>query len=156
MRKYLFKEATIKMRACRWAPYTAPTPRAIHSFDDFIWSRELSALAIMHYCLPFDSASSTARATPRRRETAAHTATPTTQHAFHKHSPSRSNARRRAASDGDRNYARIKQVVEEIIIIFTTSHSIQHLVTILRAHCTRPRVVVKSFLYWPVSLIVRL
>lgn len=39
--KYLFKEVTaIKMRACLWV---GRTTTAIHSFDDFIWTRELSA-----------------------------------------------------------------------------------------------------------------
>ncbi|CAH0723800.1 unnamed protein product, partial [Brenthis ino] len=43
------------MQAC-WVHST----KTIHSFDDFICPR-IDALAIMHYCLPFDSASSTAR-----------------------------------------------------------------------------------------------
>lgn len=39
--KYLFKEVSaIKMRACLWV---GRTTTAIHSFDDFIWTRELSA-----------------------------------------------------------------------------------------------------------------
>lgn len=60
--KYLFKEVSaIKMRACLLG---RSTTRAIHSFDDFIWTRELSALAIMRYCLPFDSVA-TARAALR-------------------------------------------------------------------------------------------
>lgn len=53
--KYLFKEVSaIKMWACLWV---GPTTKAIHSFDGFIWTRQLSAFAIMRYCLPFDSAS---------------------------------------------------------------------------------------------------
>lgn len=50
------------MRACLLG---RSTTRAIHSFDDFIWTRERSALAIMRYCLPFDSVA-TARAALRQ------------------------------------------------------------------------------------------
>lgn len=89
----------------------------------------------MRYCLPFDSASSTARATLHQTGTAVHTSAPATQYTFHEYSLSPSHLPIHNARESDRNITRIKQVVEEIIIIFTTSHSIQHLVTILRAHC---------------------
>lgn len=65
------------MRACLLG---RSTTRAIHSFDDFIWTRELSALAIMRYCLPFDSVA-TARAAMRQRETIMFHATPSLPHA---------------------------------------------------------------------------
>lgn len=65
------------MRACLLG---RSTTRAIHSFDDFIWTRELSALAIMRYCLPFDSVA-TARAALRQTEIIIVHATPSLLHA---------------------------------------------------------------------------
>lgn len=107
------------------------TDETIHSFDDFICPR--TDAAIMHYCLPFDGASCCTR--HRARQGRLYVAAPAPQHAARTHRPSRFNNRASSTRERDGNTARIKQVVEEIIIIFTTSHSIQHLVTILRAHC---------------------
>lgn len=142
------------MRACLLG---RSTTRAIHSFDDFIWTRERSALAIMRYCLPFDSVA-TARAALRQRErdkdspryTVSTTRGPwnISHHAYSNANVTcwKVTASLLVKTGSRRNNNHLYDFSLYSAPCYDTARSLWH----------GREVVVKSFLYSPVSLIVRL